>query len=572
MNSLKIVCTAAAFALLFCVAACSGESGGGGSDTSGPATDAGGITKEPMASVNKQERYTPADFLSKVEADHQLQALWNKLQADGYTSIDSAGLTEQSDGVDVIWSESSGASLPMKGIVQHCDGDDCIAAIWTFAGDAVVWEDKDGEEITTRGIGLPVLLKDLEGHSYDNPTHVKRQALDPPAEMPEIDVSQRRFFIVSSFGPLWAEGALDTSRLEKQVLDSGSFDSVEHETYARAGDVDYILTHSHPFDAMVWLAQGVREEAKTNAVYKPIGLTVNAGVFGDSLYDRTRIDEMLNVNPLQGPGVLVLAGCETMGDGNGGGEMDKSVPDSLDNKARLLVGFKKCGDARDVLMATELFVGGYLAGKTAGDSLAEANAYLAGEKSDLEMVLLPDADPESVFLTDVSKFWDLYTDDGDPGDSFFNSYMLIINKCTDPATGEEYQEDEFFASAWSNDISWEGPFFSGARQNPANDVDFTIEGALLEIKEGTHFFFAVKGGLKPEVQELVLYGTGEIVGTVVDDEKPDEFVIEFKGQGSASGYKNKEGHQCVMQPPLLKTTTGEPSSFKIPVTWKAQEE
>ena len=572
MNSLRILCSTAALVSVFFMAACSGDSGGGESDVSGSSGDAGGITKEPMASVNKQERYTPADFLSKVEADPKLQALWNKLQADGYTSIDNAGLTEQSDGVDVLWSESSGASLPLKGILQHCAGDDCVAAIWTFSGDEVVWEDENGGEITPRGIGLPVLLKELEGHSFDNPTHVKRQALDPPAEMPQIDVSKRTFFIVNSFGPLWAEGSLDTSRLEKKAVDSGSFDSVEHEVYARAGDVDYILTHAHPFDAMVWLAQGVREEAKTNAVYNPIGLTVNAGVFGDTLYDRTRIEEMLDVNPLQGPGVLVLAGCETMGDGNGGGEMDKSVPVSLDNKARLLVGFKKCGDARDVLMATELFIDGYLGGKTAGDSLADANAYLSGEKSDLEMVLLPDADPESVFLTDVSKFWDRYTDDGVPGDSFFNSNILIINKCTNPATGEEYQEDEFFATAWSNEIAWEGPFFSGERQNPGNDVDFTIEGALLEIKEGAHFFFVVKGGLKPEVQELVLYGTGEIIGTVVDDEKPQEFEIEFKGQGNASGYKNKEGHQCVMQPPLLKTTTGEPSSFKIPVTWKAQEE
>ena len=572
MNKLTRLRTPGIVLLAVLLAACSGGSGGGESDASGPVDDLGGIIKVPMASVNKQDRYTPADFLSKVEADAKLQALWSKLQADGYTAIDNAGVTEQSDGVKVTWSEASGASQPLKGIVQHCTGDDCVAAIWTFSGDEVVWEDETGGEITPRGIGLPVLLKELEGHSYDNPTHVKRQALDPPTEMPEIDVSKRRFFILSSFGPLWADGSLDTSRLEKKVLDSGSFDSVEHETYARAGDVDYVLTHSHPFDAMVWLAQGVREEAKTNAVFKPIGLTVNVGVFGDSLYDRTRIEEMLEVNPLQGPGVLVLAGCETMGDGNGGGELDKSVPVSLDNKARLLAGFKKCGDARDVLMATELFIDSYLAGKTAGSSLAAANDYLGAEKSELEMVLLPEADPDAVFLTDVSKFWDLYTDDGDPGPSRIISNILIINKCTDPATGNEYQEDEFFAIAWSDEISWAGPFFSGARTKEANDVDFTIDGALLEIKEGAHFFFAVKGGLKPEVQELVLYGTGEIVGVVVDDEKPDEFVIKFKGQGSASAYKNKEGHQCVMQPPMLKTTTGEPSSFKIPVTWKAQEE
>ena len=56
----------------------------------------------------------------------------------------------------------------------------------------------------------------------------------------------------------------------------------------------------------------------------------------------------------------------------------------------------------------------------------------------------------------------------------------------------------------------------------------------------------------------------------MDKEKLDEFILEFKGQGVASPYLNEACDQCVMQPPLLVTSTGEPSSFKIPVTFKPQ--
>lgn len=557
--------------LALATAACGGGGGGASDepDVTGTA-DVISVTKEPIPILTKQERYSEADFLSKVEADPALQALWNKLQQEGYSKLSHAGIVEQEDGVTAIWAEAFGLSLPTKGILRHCNGDDCLAALWKRQGNDMAWEDADGAGVEPRTIGLPVLLKALEGHSFDNPTHAM-QALDVPAELPDIDVSARRFYLLSSFGPLWADGALDTSGLEKLAKDSGAFDLVQKTNYVRGADIDSILLHSHPFDVFVWLGQGVREEAKTNQVWKPVGMTVNRGVFGDELYDRNSLEDNLETNPLKGPGLMVLAGCETMGDGNGGGEWDKSLPVTLDNKARILVGFKKCGDGRYVLAATTLFFQKYFGGSTLGDSLTAANEYLAGEESQLEMVTLPETDLEQTFLVDVGKFWDDYTDDGEPGDSFFNTNILVINMCEDE-TGKQYQEDEFFATAWSNEISWSGPFFSGSRSNPENKVDFTVEGSLIRIREGAQFFFAVKGNLKPEVQGVTLYGTGLIEKIKVEEEKLDEFIIQFKGQGYASAYVNAAGHQCVMQPPFLVTTTGELSSFKIPVTLKTDQQ
>jgi hypothetical protein len=553
--------------LLLCLPACGGSSGGD-SDVAA-VTDTAAPPKEELPLVTSQERYTEADFLAKVEADSDLVFLWDKLQKQGYTKFLDVGVTEDEDGVKVIWGEAFGDGLPVQGLLRHCKGDDCVSVLWSFVGDDLVWRGKDGLEVEPRGIGLPVLLKSLEGHAYDNPTHVWKAAVDElPTDLPDIDVTKRRFFLLNSFGPLWANGTLDTSTLETLAKDSGAFDQVQHKQYARTGDVDFAMAQSHPFDALVWLTQAVREEAKTGKVYKPVGLTANAGLFGDKTVDRDHLGYMLSANPLQGPGLMVLAGCETMGDGNGGGELDKSLPTDLDNKARVLVGFQKCGDARDVLQATTLFVDAYLGGQTLGDALASANAYLTSQSSDLVMKTLPSADLASVYLKDVSAFWDQYTDDGVPAASFFNANILIINQCTDKS-GKEYQQDESFTSAWSKEISWQGPFFAGARKNPGNFVDLEISGALLAIREGAHFFFAVKGSLGPKVQETLIYGNAVVKKIVVDKEKPDEFTIQFSGEGRASSFVNENGDTCVMQPPLLVSSTGEPSTFKLPVTWKA---
>jgi hypothetical protein len=548
-----------------------GGSGGADSDASGINEDSGPVVKTELPLVQEMASYSEADFLSKVEADSDLQEIWSALQAEGYTKFQYAGLTRQGDDTTVLWGEVAGATT---GLLRHCQGDDCLGVRWTLAGNTVTWQDSAGQEVTPRGVGLPVLLKQLEGHSYDMPTHVVDLALDdPPDQLPVIDVSKRRFYLLNAFGSLWGEGHLDVGALESAAKDSQAFDSVVRHDYVRADVVDDLLLHSHPYDVLVWFGQTVREEAKTNEIWKPIGMTTNVGLFGDTLYDQKRLSDRVESNPLNGPGLMVLAGCETMGDGNGGGAQDKSIPVTLDNQTRVVVGFKQCGDARDVLEATRQFLSSYLSGSqgaSLGTALDKANAYLASQDSDLAMTTFEGADLTLRFLPDVDDFWSLYTDDGEPGDSIFNSYIHIVNKCTAP-DGTTYQEDEDFASAWSKETKWTGPFFTGSRTNPENQVDFSFSGALVEIAEEAHFFFVVNGSLSPRVKDLTLYGTGVIDKIVLDKEKLDEFILEFKGTGKASPYVNEAGDTCEMQDPLLVSSTGEPGTFKIPVTWRQDE-
>jgi hypothetical protein len=547
------------------------------SDGEGDATTAGGdsgasIEKEALPVVIQMDGYSQADFLSRVEADPDLQALWAVLQGEGYTSFVAAGLTSQADGLEVLWGEADSGGGLLKGLVRHCvSSDNCVRAIWGYNGGLLAFRDVSGGDIEMPGVGLPVLLKQLEGHTYDKPTHVIEAALEPGEEMPQIDVSRRRFYVVSSFGPLWANGSLATDVVKSHASASGAFDDVIAHDYVRAEKVDDILLHSHPYDVFVWLGQTVREEAKTGEIWKPIGMTVNAGLFGDALYDRGRLEDRIVLNPVHGPGLMVLAGCETMGDGNGGWEQDNSIPLTLDNKVRTLVGFRRCGDARDVLHATELFLEAYFSGATLGASLDTANGYLASQEGELTMETLPDADLAGLFLPQIDQYWEWFTDDGTPGDSFITANINITNMCT-AHDGSTYQEDGSFAQAWSKEITWIGPFFSGTRKNPDNKVDFSITGALMRIGEGAHFFFLVQGSLSPKVQGLTLYADAVIDKIVLDKEKLDEFILEFKGQGKASTYVNEAGDKCQMQDPFLVSTLGEPSKFKIPVTWKVGEE
>jgi hypothetical protein len=557
--------------LMYLPAACS--SSGSQSDTedlTGQIPEDAAFIKEELPIVVKMDPSSEADFLTQVESDPELQQMWSKLQAAGHTKFTHSGRLEQDDGVVVLWGETEGGAT---GLLRHCTGDtDCVRAIWTMNGGQAEWKGADGSNIEARSVGLPILLKELEGHSYDKPTHVVDLALEPPAQMPEIDVTTRRFYVISAFGPLWANGSLDTANLRSLADKTGAFDEVVGYSYVRQEVVDDVLMKTHPYDVLIWVGQTIREEFKTNEIFKPVGMTTNAGIFGDVIYNQGRMEEILSFNPLQGPGLMVLAGCETMGDGNTGGEKDKSIPVTLDNKVRTLVGFKRCGDARDIMQATELFLTAFLSGdSTLEEALATANSYLASESSELTMETLPEANLERKFLPDLDSYWAQYSDDPPPGDSIFNSNINIVNMCTD-SSGQTYQANEHFATAWSTETSFNGPFFQGTRVNPDNLVDFEFEGTLGDIVEGAHFFFVVRGSLSPKVQGITMYGDAVIQNIVLDKEKPDEFIIEFKGQGKASQYTNDNGDICLMQDPFLVTSTGELSMFKIPVTWRDKPE
>ncbi|MBM4373299.1 MAG: hypothetical protein FJ098_16705, partial [Deltaproteobacteria bacterium] len=356
-----------------------GAGGGGGGGEGGRGEDvAGGGGFEPVTEVTLQESMSTADFLSEVEGDAMLLACRARMSGLGFSEFLRAGRTAQ-EGVEVMWGAAQDTGGRPGALVRHCTGQDCVVAVQTYDGGRAVWSDCDGGTLEPRGVGWPILLKALDGHGFDNPTHVKTYALELPAEPPEVDISARHFYALNSFGDLWGDGEVTLAALVTGAKEAGVFDQAVEQTYVAPERVDDLLLHSHPFDVVVWLGQGVREEAKTGEVWKPVGMTANAGGFGDVLYDRDRFEEQLAINPFRGPGILFLAGCETMGDGNGGGsdDWDDNLPSILANGQRVVLGFERCDDARLVREATLLFWDELFAGGTVAEGTAAANTWLA---------------------------------------------------------------------------------------------------------------------------------------------------------------------------------------------------
>lgn len=559
------------WALTVAISACSGASSGAGTDE-GDAEGTGDTQGTPVEKVahpviHEQSRMLVENFLAAVAQDNDLMTLQNRLASEGCTEFFRAGLTRQADGLQVMWGECAGSEDGYQGLLQHCSSSgSCVPAIWRLRDSGVSWEDVAGNALTPLGVGLPVLLKQLAGHSFDKPTRVVTKRDGNTGELPDIAVDERRLYVWSSFGPLWAGGDLSMATIADLGRDSGAFTSVHTTEYIHEEQVTAGLLESHPFDALVWLGQMVREEVKTNEVFKPVGMTVNAGLYGDGFYDRDKMTGALNANPVRGPGLVVLVACESLGDFNGGGLLPSSLSAQLDNKARVLVGFHGCTDARDLIEATRLFLDAFFDGVPLGTSLDRANEYLSLVGGAV-MVAAPDVPLSTVFLANLGTFWQPYVASDNPGESALTVHMNIANQCYD-AAGKKYQEMESFVSAWSRAMIWNGPFFQGEREDPTNQVRVRLRGALTDIRVGAHFFFVAEGDLGPKVQGITVYGDAVIEKIVVDKAKPDQFTIQFKGSGIASPYINGNGDECMMQPPLLVTTTGEPSSWVIPMAWK----
>jgi len=548
----------------------SGGEGRGDEDSRGDVA----VVLEPVTEVTLQETMSPADFMSEVEGDGVLQACWNNMTGQGFGGVSRAGRTSQA-GVEVMWGHAVDGSSRTGALVRHCAGEDCVVAVQTYEAGKALWSDCDGAALEPRGVGWPILLKALDGHDFENPTHVKRYALDLPDELPEVDISARHFYVINAFGDLWGDGDVTLKAVVDAAKDTGVFDQAIEQNYAQTSRIDDILLGSHPFDVLVWFGQGVREEAKTGEVWKPVGMTANAGGFGDVLYDRDRMEELLFANPFRGPGIVFLAGCETLGDGNGGGtdDWDDNLPSILANGQRTVLGFRRCDDARLVKQAACTFWESYLDGSTVRDAVDAANGYLADMESGMTLELDWLSDPEKSLQLGLDDYWQDYVAADQPGDVMIQANVNINNICWDQDNADEtYNEMEFFVSPWTKPLAWDGPFFEGARQNPDNDVDLSFKGSLTEIRPGAHFYFVVRGDFSPKMKGITIYADAVIEKITVDKEKPDEFSVLFKGSAKGTQYTNEAGDTCQMQDTQLLSTTGEFSKLQVASAWVGPED
>lgn len=527
---------------------CGGDEGGGdGSGGSGGgAGGAGGTVSVPEAVLTVQERLEIADFEAEAAADADLAA------AAADLTIVHAGVVEDSDGKTVTWGEGPDASGTIKTAVRACEGDSCSVAVQTRSQDALSWS--AGSPMS---LGRPVLLKELEGHELANKTTLSagidtyEAAIElDKAALPGIDFNSRRFVAFNTFGDVFGTRLSQVTGAAKA---HGGYDEVVEIQYVREDEIAAALRDLDYLDTVVWLAQGVREEVKSGGrEYRTVGLTVNRGGYGETMMTRDDLSEIWDENVAGGPGLIVLAASNSYSDGTTPQPDNGSVWHRLSGTARILVGVQGHADVAQILTGTAAFVDAFLSGdKTLQESLDAGNEALEG--SDARFITNAQ-DTSQRHLESYDALWDQAP--FAPSATKINVPIYALPLC-DGSMG-----DEGFATAWA-EITFGGAYFEGRRApDQLPYVDTNIRGIVTGFDVGDHVYIEAYGGMdKEQYQDFHVFGEG----TIKEVETTDEgvYIMRFDGPAHAAPYTNDQGQTCILNNPVLQTTTSQLATLEL---------
>jgi hypothetical protein len=554
---MKVQLTNIVLACFLCSPSC-----GGGEE---PPVTAGLSPNLPKTTiVLDQISYSPTEIIARIKADSELKVAWEHATADGYSEIRAAGYTGDSNDVRVLWAELVNDKGQTKTLLQHCVGPDCQVAFQVLDSGGAHWVSDSGESITPRGVGLPVLLKLTESpDSMSLGTAVDTRALELSSSLEGVEISNRQFLVVNSFGDIWGEGQVSLADLVDDIQSTGYFTDAREVQYVRDPEVLRALSTMDKLDVLVWVSQGIRMNTQAGG-HVTLGLTTNQGGFGDEAVAARDIKEALLSNPLGGPGLLFIAACDVMGDGDEAMELVGALAKELGEVGVGVIGFQGCDDARIIIDASILFWEVLLENRTVIDAVDSINGYLEQQDSPAKLVMLQSPGFGEFLPLGGDAFWEQYSDSGQPGASFFQSNVNGVNSCQ--GTEDSYSDFEFFIQPWSDEVLWDGPMFWGTRKNPDHNIDLTISGALTRIEVGESFSFIASGDMGPDVTGLTIIGQGVIKEIVVPEGAVEEFEIRFDGTAIVSDYTKANQDVCTVQPTMLLSTTGEQGTIRVPVS------
>ena len=550
-------------AALVAVGGCGGDEDGGGATATADAVagaDAGDPEAPwpvlPAAAVDEQGPLAEAD-LAKVGAPCFAGVL-AKAKADGFSTFAAAGVTA-AGAVEVTWAELLSSSGEPRAVVARCDGD-CVCGVGQRKDGLAVFVDEAGAPVTIEPVGRPVLAKTLTGSALDSATKLdtKSGALveDPPTIEPTRFQGKRRLVFASAFGDVFG---VEMSGLLRDGTKTGVFTAVEERPYIRAAEMDALLDDLHGQDVLVWFAHGVRTD-KGASGFKPEGMTVNRGLFGDETYDRARLEAALAEAPLGGPGLLVLAGSETFGSAAKGLQPFAALQhlvQSADARRGAVVGFRGRVGAEDALLAVRVMLAAWYDGESLSDALAAGTAELAsrGSEATLETNLDADAAGAYTLLPSLASYWGAAA----PSGGQFVGYLLISGSSKCGTTALTEQTVQFFT-----DITFEGPFFHGSKSLEGGEVE--VFGLLEHLQPGARFEVIMRGTPNELVHGITVLGdaqfcpTGGCAGEAagVGAYKPGGGNMTFAGSADASSFTNASNEDCVLTKPTLTQKGGKP--------------
>jgi hypothetical protein len=354
---------------------------------------AGAGTDGPLARV--QQRLSVAAFEAEVAIDPDLAAAVSLAMSETYaTGFAGAGTLEDDEGAKVVFAVlDDDPDIPTV-VVRHCRGADCVSAVQVDTGDEtdVAWY-TDGGEIPVRTTAAPFQLRLIDEDDPDGTAVIApldgsvpaglavgldrltggldrvTAALDEPAPG-----ASRKLVLASAFGKYLTTQGPNIDDLASSMR-KGGFSDTKAIYHVNTSEVDAQLKGLGRSDAFVWLTHG----DKSKKTGKVVGMTTAWGYWGSAHYPASRMTEHLAKNSSGGPGLVILAGCETA----------DLIP-TFDNGSRVVLAFNNKimpGQAKTVIRT---FFQALSEGKTMQEALDAANAMIT--TSGLALVANPGAD------------------------------------------------------------------------------------------------------------------------------------------------------------------------------------
>ncbi len=529
-----------------------GDDGGGSGD--------GGSAPTPSSTdkLTVQESIDLEEFEALLGENADLAAL-----AEGLT-VESAGILEDTSGKRLTWGEAVTVTGGRRTLIQACDGD-CISVVQSISGVAASWEDANGASVTPWVVGKPVLLKDLIGHDLKNGSTLTQMGglstamgglqLDS-ADPPVTDFKTRRFVALNTFGDVFG---LSMSSITDAVKSHGGFDEIVEIPYAREESVTIALEELDAHDAMVWLAQGVREERKANWTQsRTVGLTVNRGAYGEAMMSRDALAEAGDFNVSGGPGLVFLAASQSYSDGSEGQPDEGSIWTRLQDGDRIVVGVEGHADVDRILLAAKAFFDIYMAGNT---SLADALTAGTNQLEGTGARLVSSATDESVtWLRRFDDIWDALGFEAKSGQLIVP--ITAIPYCGQPG-GQRSPKLESYTQPFINEITFDGAYLEGTRQVEFSEytVDVTMRAMLTGVEKNDRIYVEVFGDFDKEYREYHAWCEGVIRDTNLLENGGKE--LQFNGPCHTIEYTDDLGQVCVLNNPQMSTTTSVMATLEL---------
>lgn len=515
----------------------------------GTGSDAIETTQRPTgSSLSIQEEMSEEDFLQIVQSDDDLLELKQSLVSQGYDNFIQAGVLGGDDGMKLEYAVYGSNNGDEKSVVRYCKGDDCIRSIAYIDGEVVKWCDKAGAEIPVQEIPLPPLLRQSKTQKLEEGTDLvplasgltKEEPIDPSS----INLSKRRLIFANQFGP---ETGLKLQDVAGKITSSGLFTEIVEDNYVTLASIEKYLSTSYPQEVLVIIGQSIRKLYKDNKDpakrwYRTVGLAYSSGIYGFKIATADMLANAFDKAPFHGPGLILLVGSESLGDGTEGMVKPKdTIPYYFNVQGQVVAGFVHQAEPIVVITSARIFLDSLAQGMTVKEAKDHVNGILEkwGEKLRIEFAGEPDENMK--IEKSPASFWG----DKVPKSADMAMYVHLRPWCRVAPGKPEVADDEKQANPGFKDMKIDGPVFRGSHEieiKPGEFLKTEIIGVFGEIRKDAHFYFVLKGDLKPEFKGITLYCNARILEVVDEGGKR---VIRFDGSAKAPfTYTSLDGKTC----------------------------